>query len=182
MQRIHRRGDIPASMRKGVVLNGINLEPVLYREAMSRYAGHVQIVTTALGDMRRGVTITAACSVSDNPPMVLACLNRTNPHNAIFFESGCFALNTMAHDRVDLADAFSGRSGLDSEARFAMAAWKTLATGAPVLEDALVSFDCRTVEMKETSTHMVLFGLVEAIHFGERRESLIYLDRAYHGL
>lgn len=149
---------------------------------MSRYAGHVQIVTTALEGLRRGVTITAACSVSDSPPMVLACLNRANPNNAVFFESGCFALNTMAHDRADLADAFSGRTGLDSEARFALASWKQMATGAPVLEDSLVSFDCRTVDMKETSTHMVLFGLVEAIHFGEKRESLIYLDRAYHGL
>ena len=172
----------PPASQEGDVLNGMNLEPALYREAMSRYAGHVQIVTTTFGGLRRGVTITAACSVSDNPPMVLACLNRTNPNNAIFFESGCFALNTMAHDRMDLADAFSGRTALDSEARFALGSWKAMATGAPVLEDALVSFDCRTVEMKETSTHIVLFGLVEAIHFSEKRESLIYLDRAYHGL
>lgn len=55
------------------------LDAALYRDAMARYAGHVQIVTTALGSERRGVTITAACSVSDNPPTVLVCLNNSNP-------------------------------------------------------------------------------------------------------
>ncbi len=158
------------------------VEPVVYREAMSRYAGHVQIVTTALDGVRRGVTITATCSVSDNPAMVLVCLNNGNPNNRIFFEAGRFALNTLAHDQMALADAFSGRLALESEARFALGQWRELATGAPVLENALAAFDCRTVDVKVTQTHTVLFGAVEAIHFGDRRESLIYLDRAYHAL
>ena len=158
------------------------LEPALYRDAMSRYAGHVQIVTTALDGIRRGVTITAACSVSDNPATVLVCLNNGNPNNAIFFEAGRFALNTLAHDQMGLADAFSGRMALDSEARFALAQWLEMATGAPVLQNALAAFDGRTMDIKVTQTHTVLFGAVEAIHFGDKRESLIYLDRAYHAL
>ena len=43
-----------------------------YRDAMAHYAGHVQLVTTAHAGQRRGVTVTAACSVSDDPPTVLS--------------------------------------------------------------------------------------------------------------
>jgi cob(II)yrinic acid a,c-diamide reductase len=158
------------------------MDAALYRDAMARYAGHVQIVTTALGDQRRGVTITAACSVSDNPPTVLVCLNNSNPNNQIFFESGIFALNTMGAADRQLADVFSGRNTLTAEERFALGRWTTLVTGAPVLETANVSFDCRVVDRKITNTHTVLFGEVMAIHSGPDHEALIYLDRGYRSL
>lgn len=95
-----------------VVLDRQRMDPALYRDAMSRYAGHVQLVTTALGDERRGVTITAACSVSDSPATVLICLNNSNAKNDIFFNSGIFALNTLGADHQSLADAF-GKDAAD---------------------------------------------------------------------
>ncbi|WP_234186188.1 flavin reductase family protein [Shinella sp. NM-101] len=150
---------------------------------MSRYAGHVQIVTTAHEGERRGVTITAACSVSDNPPMLLACVNASNPKNAIFQKSGRFALNTLAADQIDLANAFSGRDpALSSQERFAMGAWQELVTGAPVLEGALAAFDCRIVEARVMATHIVLIGEVMDISFGDHKPALLYMDRGYRAL
>jgi len=155
----------------------------LYRDAMSRYAGHVQIVTTAHEGERRGVTITAACSVSDNPPMLLACVNASNPKNAIFQKSGRFALNTLAADQIDLANAFSGRDpALSSQERFAMGAWQELVTGAPVLKGALAAFDCRIVEARVMATHIVLIGEVMDISFGDHKPALLYMDRGYRAL
>ncbi|MDH4413255.1 MAG: flavin reductase [Rhizobium sp.] len=158
------------------------LDPVVYREAMSRYAGHVQIVTTEHQGVRRGVTITAACSVSDSPPMVLACLNNSNPSNAVFFESGHFALNTLGSHHQDLANAFAGFGKLSPEDRFALAEWQVMATGSPVLTDAITAFDCVVADQKVTKTHTVLFGEVKAVHFASREPSLIYLDRGYRTL
>lgn len=158
------------------------LDPVVYREAMSRFAGHVQIVTTEHHGVRRGVTITAACSVSDSPPTVLACLNNTNLNNSVLFESGHFVLNTLAARHQDLANAFAGFGKLSSEERFALAEWQVLATGSPVLADAITAFDCVVTDRKVTSTHTVLFGEVKAVHFGPAAPSLIYLDRGYRTL
>jgi len=158
------------------------VDPVVYREAMSRYAGHVQIVTTEFEGIRRGVTITAACSVSDSPPMVLACLNNSNPNNAVLFESPHFVLNTLAAHHQDLANAFAGFGKLSSEDRFALAEWLVLETGSPVLSDAIAAFDCVVTDRKVASTHTVLFGEVRAVHFGQREPSLIYLDRGYRTL
>jgi cob(II)yrinic acid a,c-diamide reductase len=153
----------------------------VYRNAMAQYAGHVQLITTEHDGVRRGVTITAACSVSDNPPTVLACLNSGNEKNAIFLKSGKFALNSLGLRHRNLSDAFAGFGGLSDDDRFTLAKWSTLATGAPVLDDALVSFDCNIVDVKPMSTHLILLGQVEAIHFGKPGEPLLYFNRNYLG-
>lgn len=165
------------------MLDRSTLDPSLYRDAMSRYAGHVQIVTTAHDGERRGVTITAACSVSDSPAMVLACVNASNAKNAIFEKSGHFALNALAADQIHLANAFSGRDpAMTPQERFALGDWQELATGAPVLKNALAAFDCRLVELTVMATHMVLIGEVMGVSFGDHRPALIYMDRGYHTL
>lgn len=157
-------------------------DPAVYRDGMARYAGHVQVVATEFEGVRRGVTVTAACSVSDNPPTVLVCLNGSNANNAIFSRSGMFSLNSLAAHHQTLATAFAGLSGVPVEERFSLGKWKRLATGAPVLVDAVVSFDCRLTEIKHLSTHFVMFGEVKAIHFGPEAPSLIYLDRGFRTL
>ena len=158
------------------------IEPKHYRDAMARYAGHVQVVTTVLGDQRRGVTVTAACSVSDNPATVLVCLNRSNPKNRIFIDSGVFALNTLAADQQSLASAFSGETGLTEEERFAHGQWDAIATGAPTLVNAPVVFDCRLVDHTPLATHMILYGEVAGLRLGEHRPALLYMNRDYHHL
>jgi cob(II)yrinic acid a,c-diamide reductase len=165
-----------------VVLDRQRMDPALYRDAMSRYAGHVQLVTTALGGERRGVTITAACSVTDSPATVLICLNNSNVKNEIFFNSGIFALNTLGADHQSLADAFSGKTQLTADERFAFGTFETLATGAPVLADALAAFDCRVLEIKQASTHNIIFGEVMAIRYSEAKPALLYMNRGYHAL
>ena len=159
-----------------------HIEAADYRNAMARYAGHVQIVTTQMGDVRRGVTITAACSVSDSPATVLCCLNHSNANNQIFFDSGIFALNTLAAEHLALAKAFAGFSHQPAEERFAMAEWDILVTGAPVLKDAMATYDCRLIDIKVMSTHSVLFGEVVGLRMAKEAQSLVYLDRSFHVL
>ena len=154
----------------------------LYRDAMARYAGHVQVVTTALNGERRGVAITAACSVSDNPPTVLCCLNHNNEKNQIFFESGIFALNSLAGHHQVLSHAFSGLEKLTMDERFAKGNWETLVTGAPVLADAIATYDCRIVKMMPHATHTILIGEVAAMRLGAKNPALVYMDRSYHTL
>lgn len=164
------------------MLDKQHMDPVLYRDAMSRYAGHVQLVTTALGAERRGVTITAACSVSDDPPTVLICLNNTNRKNDIFLQSSIFALNTLGAHHRTLADAFSGKTHLQNDERFASGTFDTLVTGAPVLADALAVFDCRVTEVTRGATHNVIFGKVVGVRFSDKQPALLYWNRDYHTL
>ncbi|KGF71232.1 4-hydroxyphenylacetate 3-monooxygenase [Hoeflea sp. BAL378] len=153
-----------------------------YRDAMARYAGHVQIATTMHGGVRRGVTVTAACSVSDNPGTLLVCLNHSNPLNEIFSRSGVFALNTLMREHEALAIAFSGAKHLDADQRFGMAEWDTITTGAPALVGARAVFDCRLIEAKPVATHTIMIGEVVGIRIGEPGPALLYMDRGYHSI
>jgi flavin reductase len=155
------------------------VEPAVFREAMARLGAAVHVVTTAGLAGRTGFTATAVCSVSDAPPTLLVCLNRGSQANAILRENGVFCVNTLRADASEIADVFAGRTVVQREDRFAAGEWATLRTGAPVLQAAVVAFDCRTIEVKAVATHNVYFAGVQAIHFGAPGPALVYHERAY---
>lgn len=164
------------------MLKKFEVGPQAYRDAMSHFAGAVHLVTTDGVAGRRGATVIAACSVSDNPPMVLVCVNRENPKNDAFVKNGNFALNTLSARHEPLAVAFSGVTGMPPEERFALAEWQVLASGAPVLLDAVAVFDCELVDAKEMATHRIMFGKVTGLRIGDNLRPLIYHGRSYHVL
>ncbi|MCW4114448.1 flavin reductase [Aurantimonas sp. MSK8Z-1] len=151
-----------------------------FRDAMARHAAAVTLVTTDGPAGRRGVTVTSACSVSDDPAILLVCLNTSNALNQRFLDNGVFAVNVLSAVQEDLARDFSG--GLPPEQRFDRGDWDRLATGAPTLPGALVSFDCRLRESQVVATHRILFGEVVALRLSEPAASLVYRDRRYRHL
>jgi flavin reductase len=150
-----------------------------FRDAMSRIGAAVHVVTTAGPGGRAGFTATAVCSVSDTPPMLLACINRRTQSASIIRENRVFCVNTLGADAAALADVFAGRAGKSMDERFGSGQWTTLETGSPVLVTAVVAFDCRVFESKAVATHDVIFGAVEAVRFGAAGPVLVYHDRAY---
>jgi len=81
-----------------------------------------------------------------------------------------------------LALTFSGQKGVDGDARFGFGRWTTAITGAPVLEDAVVSFDCELRETFETRTHSVFIGDVRDAVFRCDAPPLVYLRSAFHNV
>lgn len=152
-----------------------------FRDAMARLGAAVNVVTTDGQAGRTGLTASAVCSVTDDPPTLLVCLNRASRGNALFKANGVLCVNTLAAAERALSDAFAGRGRLPIEERFALARWTRLATGAPVLEDAsVVSFDCRIAEVVEKGTHSVIFAEIVAIRHGPPGGALIWYGRDYH--
>lgn len=153
--------------------------PEQFREAMSRIGAAVHVVATAGPGGKAGFTATAVCSVSDTPPTLLACINRRAQSAAVIRENRVLCVNSLGADAEAIADIFAGKSGSPMEERFGAGAWTTLATGAPVLASAVVSFDCRVVEIKAVATHDVIFAAVEGVRFGPAGPVLVYHERAY---
>jgi flavin reductase len=152
-----------------------------FRDAMARLGAAVNVVTTDGKAGRTGFTASAVCSVTDDPPTLLVCVNRSSKGNALFKANGVLCVNTLASGCRALSDAFAGKGGLDAEGRFALAKWSKLVTGAPVLEDhAVVAFDCRVTEVLEKGSHSVLFAEIEAIRQGASGSALIWYGRDYH--
>src|ERR1700732_690318 len=145
---------------------GQGLDPARFCDAMSRVAAAVHIVTTDGPAGLAGITATSVASITDEPPMMLFCINKTSPSAARMIANGVFCINTLAPSDEALADIFAGRTGHYLGERFAGGEWTTLVTGAPVLRRAAAAFDCRLVEAKSVMTHFVMIGAVEAAALG----------------
>lgn len=150
-----------------------------YRDAMSRLSAQVHIVTTAGVAGACGVTVTAVTSVSDAPPTLLFCLNRSSRRHATVITNGVFCVNTLPAGATSLAETFAGRGADDMAACLASDGWTKLATGAPALDAALAAFDCRITEVLDVATHSVIFGEVVAVRHGAAEPALVYRNRDY---
>src|ERR1700684_665399 len=151
-----------------------------YREARAGLGAAVNVITTTGPGGRAGFTASAVCSVTDTPPTLLVCANRANDSYPAMRANSALCVNTLAGAREELAPVFAGMTQHTMEARFEGATWHRLQTGAPVLDGALVAFDCRITQIVEVGTHDVFICAVEAGEVGEMHEGLIYYARGYH--
>jgi flavin reductase len=155
------------------------VDPNIFRDAMSRLGAAVHVVTTAGQAGKAGFTATAVCSVSDQPPTLLVCLNRRSQNAPVLQQNRVLCVNTLGASEEEVANVFAGRTGAFLADRFQTGEWTTLATGAPVLASAVVAFDCRVVDIKQVASHNVIFAAVEGVRFGPSGAALVYHDRAY---
>lgn len=153
-----------------------------FREAMSRVAGAVHIVTTLDAGRAAGLTVTALTSISDAPPMVATAINRASQVNAAIRAAGRFAVNTLPAGAVEIADAFAGRTGLVMADRFAIGDWRRLTTGSPVLKTAIAALDCLVVGQHDYGSHTLFVGQVVAVQSRSETNGLLYVDRDYRAL
>ena len=148
-----------------------------FKAGMRTLAGAVNLITSAHSGHRYGMTATAVCSASAEPPTVLACINKlAATHNAVA-KSHVFCVNVLRAEDWELSTSFSGANS--GEARFKSRDWTRLATGSPVLIDALVSFDCRVVKKMVHGTHTIFLGVVEQVLFGKKGKPLLYSEGQY---
>jgi flavin reductase len=152
-----------------------------YRSGMARLASGVNIITSTGVDGRCGFTASAVCSVTDDPPTLMVCMNRSSQSYDAINRSGNLCVNTVSPLHEELSMRFAGANGVkDMAQRFAGAEWTTLVTGAPVLADANVAFDCRVVSQVEIGTHEVMFCEVLAVREAGTCEGLVYFGRRFH--
>lgn len=152
-----------------------------FRNAMARLGGAVSVITTDGPDGRFGFTASAVCSVTDSPPTLLVCMNRSSTSNAHFKNNGVLCVNVLSAELREISGVFANRE-LDSTQRFASTAWTTMESGSPVMEQALVNFDCRITQVHEVGSHSIFYCEVLRIKHGETEEGLVYFNRAYHKL
>jgi flavin reductase len=151
-----------------------------FRDAMAKMAAAVNIITTDGPAGKAGFAATAVCSVTDSPASLLVCLNRSASVFETVIANGVVCVNVLSVDHQTLSSLFGGKTPV--EERFAAADWHVGATGAPMLSDAMVSFDCVITETQDIGTHRILFCSVKAIEERDAAGALLYYKRGYHHL
>jgi flavin reductase (DIM6/NTAB) family NADH-FMN oxidoreductase RutF len=136
-------GRLIASATQFDTLPQQGVDPASFRAAMRNHAGAVTILSTGFPGDRTGLTATSVCSLSDAPPRVIACVNRSASAHGLLRKTGVFGINMLCADQVELASLFAGRRGIDRESRFHDADhWISVATGAPILREEVILWFC----------------------------------------
>lgn len=150
--------------------------------AMSSLAATVCVVAASTpGGERYGITATAVCSLSTEPPQLVACLNRSSSIAKALGGTGWFSVNILAGSQESVAGTFAGRTGKKGSDRFDSGAWTQHTTGAPVLAGAAAVCVCHVSNTLLQHSHAVVIGRVLDVILPERQEPspLMYHQRRF---
>ena len=113
------------------------------RSMMGRFATGVTVVAARHGPLLAGMTANAIATISIDPPLLLASVNRRSETHTAIVQSHAFAVSVLSDRQRAVADCFAQPTTADKLRRFCDAPWHEGETGSPILEDAIAYFDCR---------------------------------------
>jgi flavin reductase ActVB len=123
---------------------------------MAQLAGGAVIVTAKDADgAPRGLTTTAVCSVSAEPPLLLACVARSSRTVPALTTGGAFAVNVLGSSHLDVCRSFASKA----EDKFAGVEWREGVLGQPLLEKAAIAWaECEVEQIVEAGDHLIFIG------------------------
>jgi flavin reductase (DIM6/NTAB) family NADH-FMN oxidoreductase RutF len=156
------------------------LVPGEFQRGIGHLAGGVTVVTTCDdAGGRVGVTSTSVCSLSMDPPTLVACIPRRSRLGRDIGRTQRFCVNILSSRQRDVAEAFS-ESGSAEAQGFRHGRWAAGVTGSPVLEDALASFECTIHLVQGYPEHLIVVGGVRSVtHTSEACDPLLYFAREF---
>ena len=152
-----------------------------FREAMRLFPAGVTVVTVLAGEQVHGLTVSAFCSVSPDPPLVAVVIDQRHTAYPLLEQEGAvFAVNVLAQDQAEVSNRFAW---VKDEDRFSEGEWRPAATGALVMADALAWLDCRVWARFPAGTHTIYVGEVVATRVLREDDCpLVYWNRGYRKL
>jgi flavin reductase (DIM6/NTAB) family NADH-FMN oxidoreductase RutF len=146
-----------------------------FRAALGRFASGVTVVTTRDNSNRlHGITVSAFCSVSLAPPLILVCIDKEAGSHYAFEQSRAFVVNILREDQQYLSDRFASQL----PDKFAGVKYRAGIENLPVLEDVLVNLECRLVNAHDNGDHTIYIGEIVASSVREGKP-LVYFHGRY---
>jgi flavin reductase (DIM6/NTAB) family NADH-FMN oxidoreductase RutF len=137
-----------------------SVDPQRYRDAVGRFPTGVTVVTAHLDGRHHGMTANSFTSVSLDPVLVLICVERTANLHDLILAAGEWGVSLLGADQEHISRLLALRGRPLGEGLSAVAYHLGPLTGAALLEDALATFECRTVATFPGGDHTVLVGEV----------------------
>jgi flavin reductase (DIM6/NTAB) family NADH-FMN oxidoreductase RutF len=152
-----------------------------FRSAMQQLTGHVTVLTTSdQPGTRAGLTATAVCSLTAEPPELIVCINRMSGFAELVHRTGKFCVNLLSAYQQDVAETFAGLTFLAGGHRFHTGSWDLPPGGCPALRGALAQLQCQVAESIPRSTHDLIIGRVLAVTTTENGPGpLLYRGRRF---
>lgn len=155
--------------------SGLKISKDEFRAALGRFASGVTVVTTRDGENRlHGITVSAFCSVSLEPPLILVCIDKEAGSHYAFEQSRAFVVNILREDQQYLSDRFAAQIS----DKFDGVKYRAGIENLPVLEDVLVNLECRLAGAYDGGDHTIYIGEIVVSTVNEGKP-LIYFHGEY---
>jgi flavin reductase (DIM6/NTAB) family NADH-FMN oxidoreductase RutF len=155
-----------------------------FRGAMGQLAAGVVLVTTHVDDQPWGLTMSACCSISMSPPLLMVAPACGTVTARSIQETGRFGVSILGAGQLDVAQ-FGAASGVPKfVAEYCHPGDDGAAWGlrTPAVAGALAHVDCEVVDAMTAGDHVVCIGQVQRVLLDRRDVPLVYHDRDYHRL
>lgn len=153
----------------------MSVNPDEFRAVLGRFPSGVTIVTTkGADDSDQGMTVSAFCSVSLEPPLVLICIEKSaSVYEALTTAAG-FAVNILSAKQEQIARRFS----IVDIDRFEGVGFTRSSNGYAILDDVLGVLECSRFALHDAGDHTIILGEVEATRV-ETGTPLLYYRGGY---
>ena len=144
-----------------------------FRAVLGRFASGVTIVTARDRDgTDHGMTVSAFCALSLNPPLVLLCIDHAASMHGLLLSHPTIGINILSSEQ----ELYSRRFAADETDRFDGIAFQRGENGVVLLDAALAHMECRMLEHHEGGDHTIFIAEIERAspHAGDGRPLLYY--------
>ncbi len=147
------------------------IDPATFRSVLGRFAAGVTVVTARDASQKdHGMTVSAFCSLSLDPPLALVCIERSADMHDVLATASQFAVNMLASDQ----EAISRRFADEIDDRFDGIGYGRGITGAALLDGILAYLECDIVARYPGGDHTIIVGEVIAGAAHSERPLLYY--------
>ena len=147
------------------------INPDAFRAVLGRFASGVTIVTAKdAGGNDHGMTVSAFCSVSLSPPLVLACIDQQAEMHGVLARASYFGVSILEEGQ----EALSRRFAELPAGRFDGIGFSRADSGVILIDDAIAHLECSVVSRHVAGDHMVCIGQVEWAEYQQDRPLLYY--------
>lgn len=153
-----------------------SIDPELFRRVLGRVAAPVSVVTAHEDAGPHGTTVSAFCSLSLQPPMVLVALDRSSDLLGLIERTGRYGINVLARGQEPFAERFA-RKG---RGKFEGVEWHP-ERGLPRLPGIQAWLACDVGELLPGGDHVIATGHVVGADHREA-EPLVYQERTFWAL
>jgi flavin reductase (DIM6/NTAB) family NADH-FMN oxidoreductase RutF len=153
-------------------------DPASFRAAMASLPTGVTVVSASGAEGPAGATANAVCSLSIEPMLMLACLDRGSRTLLAVQAADRFGISVLHAGQEGIARAFATKAPVAE--KWDGVAWSERG-GIPAIDDALVWIACELRDVVAAGDHVIVTGAVTGLEIGSG-EPLVFHGGAYRPL
>lgn len=149
-----------------------------FRQALGHFASGVTVITTQYQGQLHGATISSFCSLSLQPPLVLASIDLHATIHDLIISSEVFGVNILAEHAEMISQHFARRV----PDKFSGINYTLGQLGVPLLKEVLINLECRLFTRYPGGDHSIFIGEVISASTQPHSLPLLFFRSKYERL